>query len=331
MCKEGICNMSLDINKMRAIQSNKIDKNLKEGNKWQYDGKAKTVLRNRQVLACILSCAIEELKGKPLDEIAALIENDIDVNIPVEPGKTNTYVQSDIHGLSNEDEAECEGKIIYDVKFYARLANNFTSQVIINIEAQRRSSLSYPLMNRAIFYASRLISSQKKIEFQKDEYNRIKPVYTIWLCMNRAEDCLSYARICNQAIYGNCDWEGSTDLINIIFIGLKNVQSDILEIPNGISNMHKALDAMFSCNLTDIERQNILKKYGVNLPDSIKEELNDMCGLGQSFYDDGQESKVKEVIKNLVLRGKDTEEEIAQIVNLPVEQVIQIEKELQIK
>ena len=56
-----------------------------------------------------------------------------------------------------------------------------------------------------------------------------------------------------------------------------------------------------------------------------------MCGLGQSFYDDGQESKVKEVIKNLVLRGKDTEEEIAQIVNLPVDQVIQIVKELQIK
>lgn len=55
-----------------------------------------------------------------------------------------------------------------------------------------------------------------------------------------------------------------------------------------------------------------------------------MNGLGQSFYDDGQESKAEEIVKNLVLRGRDTEEEIAQIVNLPVEQVMHI-KELMIR
>lgn len=60
------------------------------------------------------------------------------------------------------------------MKFYARLNENFTTQVIINVEAQRRSRLTYDLMNRAIFYAARLISAQKEVEFQKDDYDLIK-------------------------------------------------------------------------------------------------------------------------------------------------------------
>lgn len=321
--------MAIDINKERS--ASKLTSDIKECSKWQYDSKAKTILKNRQILSCILSCAIDELKGKSLDEIAALIENDIEVNIPVEPGKTNTHRTSDIHGLCNEDEADGEGKIVFDVKFHARLADSFTSQVIINIEAQRKSSLSYPLMNRAVFYASRLISSQKKVEFDKDNYGAIKPVYTIWLCMNRPKDSFLYTCLHNQIVRGDCGWEGSQNLINIIFIGLRNIKDSWDESINSVPDMHIALDAMFSSNLTDIERQNILTMCGIDLPNSIKEELSNMSGLGQSFYDEGKEEKTKDIVKKLILRGKDTDEEIAQIVDIPLDQVIAIKEELFVK
>ena len=36
------------------------------------------------------------------------------------------------------------------------------SQIIINVEAQKDEPTGYEILNRAIFYVSRLISSQKR-------------------------------------------------------------------------------------------------------------------------------------------------------------------------
>lgn len=37
---------------------------------------------------------------------------------------------------------------------------------------------------RAAFYACRLISSQKEREFEGKDYNSIKKIYSIWICMD---------------------------------------------------------------------------------------------------------------------------------------------------
>ena len=54
--------------------------------------------------------------------------------------------------------------------------------LIINVEAQRSQkelTLGYHLMKRAVFYACRLISSQKEREFEGKDYNSIKKIYSI--------------------------------------------------------------------------------------------------------------------------------------------------------
>ena len=50
------------------------------------------------------------------------------------------------------------------------------SQVIVNIEAQKAEPSAYDIINRAVFYISRMISSQKGREFIKSNYNDIKRV-----------------------------------------------------------------------------------------------------------------------------------------------------------
>ena len=45
------------------------------------------------------------------------------------------------------------------------------SQIIVNIEAQKNSSPGYALMNRAIFYTCRMISSQKERDFTNSNYD----------------------------------------------------------------------------------------------------------------------------------------------------------------
>ena len=39
-------------------------------------------------------------------------------------------------------------------------------------------------MKKAVYYVSRLISGQKENEFHDDDYNGLKKVYSIWVCMN---------------------------------------------------------------------------------------------------------------------------------------------------
>ena len=55
------------------------------------------------------------------------------------------------------------------------------SQIIINVEAQKDEPTGYEILNRAIFYVSRLISSQKERDFENSSYDDIKRVYSIWV------------------------------------------------------------------------------------------------------------------------------------------------------
>ena len=72
-----------------------------------------------------------------------------------------------------------EGLVRFDIIFYVRMRNGL-AQMIINVEAQKDEPGSYQILNRAIFYVSRLISSQKERDFVKSNYNDIKTVYSIW-------------------------------------------------------------------------------------------------------------------------------------------------------
>ena len=46
------------------------------------------------------------------------------------------------------------------------------------------SSAGYDIVTRGIFYVSRMISAQLSTEFSKSDYDNIKKVYSIWICMH---------------------------------------------------------------------------------------------------------------------------------------------------
>ncbi|MBS6520250.1 MAG: hypothetical protein KH359_06235 [Clostridiales bacterium] len=55
---------------------------------------------------------------------------------------------------------------------------------MINLEAQRDFCPKYSIVTRGIYYGARMISSQKGTEFSGSNYDEIKKVYSIWICMN---------------------------------------------------------------------------------------------------------------------------------------------------
>ena len=61
---------------------------------------------------------------------------------------------------------------------------------------------SYQILNRAIFYVSRLISSQREQDFVKSNYNDIKTVYSIWVCMNMPENSMCHIYLTKEDLLG---------------------------------------------------------------------------------------------------------------------------------
>ena len=104
----------------------------------------------------------------------------------MEPGLTNAVLDKNgqrIVGFNTESQEINEGLARFDIVFYVRTKDGL-SQIIINVEAQKDEPGEYEILNRAIFYVSRLVSSQKERDFENSRYDDIKRVYSIWVCMN---------------------------------------------------------------------------------------------------------------------------------------------------
>lgn len=195
----------------------------------RYDRSVICVLGNIPLLAPITKYTVRELKNYSIPMIEKCIDADsIQVSqVFVEPGLTNRKILND----ELESKIPGEGRAIFDIRFTITLPDGSRTKIIINIEAQQKSNPGYSLLNRGIFYAARLISAQLSVEFTNDgsdkkQYDNMKKVYSIWICMNCPEDkkdsIINYSfepHIIYQGndklkVYENCD------LMNVTFIHL---------------------------------------------------------------------------------------------------------------
>ena len=189
----------------------------------QYDESAKRLLGQKSILAHILVKTVDEFRGMKPEDVVPLIEGEPYISkVPVEPGLTNQVVEtggSRIIGFNTENVEKNEGLVRFDIVFYVRMKDGI-SQIIINVEAQKDEPDKYDILNRAIFYVSRLISSQKERDFENMNYNDIRRVYSIWVCMNMEENSLCHIHLVKEDLVGRHDWKGNLDLLNIVMIGL---------------------------------------------------------------------------------------------------------------
>ena len=253
----------------------------------QYDESAKRLLGQKIILAHILVKTVDEFQGMNPKDVVPLIEGEPYIStIPVEPGLTNQAIQtgnSRIIGFNTEDAEKNEGLIRFDIVFYVRMKDGL-SQIIINVEAQKDEPQGYNILNRAIFYISRLISSQKERDFQKRNYDDIRRVYSIWVCMNMEENSLCHIHLVKDDLVGYHDWKGNLDLLNIVMIGLAK------ELPehSDLYELHRLLGALFSQELTQNERLDLInKEYNIPIDDGIRKDVSVMCNLSQGIKEAG--------------------------------------------
>ncbi len=249
----------------------------------EYDNAAKRLLAHKEVLSRILIAIVEEFHNMQPKEVVPLIEGEPLIGkVPIVPGLTNQKINNRITGINTEDSDINEGLIRFDIIFYVRLKDGI-SQFIINIQAQREEPTSYPILNRGIFYTSRMISSQKGRDFENSNYGDIKRVYSIWICMNLEQSCTTLFQLDKKDILGNHLWKGDARLFNVALIGLPK------ELPSQDSNykLHRFLTGLLSNKLNFETKKQLLSEYEIEMDKNFASEVSTMCNLSLSIVEEG--------------------------------------------
>lgn len=270
------------------------------GDKAQYDTRVKRLLAQKSILAHILVKTVDEFKGMKPEDVVKYIEGEPSISVvPVEPGLANMEkpdaAGQRIVGLNTENAEINEGLVRFDIIFYVRMKNGL-SQIIVNIEAQKDEPTEYKILNRAIFYVSRLISSQKERDFVNTNYDDIKQVFSIWICMNMDDNSLSHIHLTKDELLKPCNWKGNLDLLNIVLIGITN------EIPEHDEKyeMHRLIGALLSSELKEQEKLDIIEhEYNIPISQEFREDVRIMCNLSTGI----EEKATEKFILNMYKKG----------------------------
>ena len=297
------------------------------GDKAQYDTHVKRLLAQKSILAHILVKTVDEFKGMKPEDVVKYIEGEPSISVvPVELGlanmeKTDATGQR-IVGLNTENAEINEGLVRFDIIFYVRMPSivgrkNGLSQIIVNIEAQKDEPTEYKILNRAIFYVSRLISSQKERDFVNTNYDDIKQVFSIWICMNMDGNSLSHIHLTKDEMLKPCNWKGNLDLLNIVLIGITN------EIPEHDEKyeMHRLIGALLSSELKEREKLDIIEhEYNIPTSQEFREDVRIMCNLSTGIEERATEKTSEKFILNMYKKGY-TLDQIADVAETGVDEV----------
>ena len=304
-----------------AYISNTIDS---AKDKIQYDEHVRQILKDKGILAYILKYAVKEFKDYSIDDAKAAIDGEPEVAIrSVRPEAVST--------LENESKIPGEGKMYFDILFYAVTNDGYRQKMYINIEAQKSFYPGYDLVTRGIVYPARLISQQMDVEYTADNYDGVKKVYSVWICMNAPEKKHSYKKVADSIVeysikptilypHNATDDEiatGRYDMMSTVFINL-NSQNTI--------NSKNVLISMLSTLLSDKikadeKKQKLEKEYGIKMSKELESEVSSMCNLSEAIEERGIERGRMYTIYDFIQSGMITPEAGAQKLGISVEQL----------
>jgi hypothetical protein len=274
------------------------------------------------------SC-IEEYRDFNVKEIA---EKYIEGNPQIAEIAVNPDEEPDggeqIRGTSTEDSTIHEGTVTYDIRFLASApVTGELRRLIINVEAQNDFYPGYPIIKRAIYYCSRMISSQYETEFSDAHYEKIKKVYSIWICMNppknRGNSITRYS-INEENLVGDVKEKVENyDLLTAIMICLGDSHED------NYSGILKLLDVLLSSERKPEEKKKILENdFSIKMTKSLEREVSIMCNLSKGVEEKGITKGILSSIRNLMESMNWSAEQAMNALKIPEEERSNYAKEI---
>ena len=290
----------------------------------------------------------QRVQRLPIEDIAnKYIEGTPEVGtVPVNPDLTNAPKK--IVGDNVEYKTLTEGMTTFDIRFVAYAPTTGEPiKLIVNIEAQKKHNPGYSLIKRGIFHGCRLMSSQYGVEFEEPDFNGIKKVVSIWLCMTspaKKDSGITEYSFSEKNLVGQINNEKQAyDLIQtvMVYIGssAERIESEFL----------KMLHLLFRARMKAAEKQERLKEdFEIEIDHSMAKELNIMCnlsegiaeeayerawseatklseGIAEEAREDAKKEQMIEVTVNM-LKEKISTDVISRITNLSMERIAEIGK-----
>ena len=268
-----------------------------------YDNVIKELFADKQVLANILKYTLDEFMDMSIPDIIAEMDNPVISTVEVDPGCTNTSNTSDpgkIEKTSEEDNVIGEGKIVYDIRFSVYHGDD-KIKILMNLEAQnlsKPSNLGYDLDNRIIYYLCRMISAQKEVEFKHSEYNKIKAVRSIWICLdgNDNEDSINRIELTTKNIFGKEIKLNNLNKMQAVIITLRARQN----IETSKHRLIAMLEELISKDEPEVKQKILAEKYDLVMSDNNGNGVKDMCNFSEALIEEGRErEEIRGFIKNI--------------------------------
>lgn len=287
-----------------AYISNAIDS---ARDKIQYDEHVRRILKDKSILAYILKYAVKEFMDYSIDAAKAAIDGEPEI-------AARSVRPEAVSALENESRIPGEGRMYFDIIFYAVTNDGDRQKLYVNIEAQKSFYPGYDLVTRGIVYPARLISQQMDVEYTADNYDGVKKVYSIWICMNAPERKHSYKKVADSIVeysikptvlypQNATDADiatGRYDLMSTVFINL-NSQNTI----NSQNTLISMLSTLLSDKIkADKKKQMLEEEYGIQMSKELESEVSSMCNLSEAIEERGIERGIEQGIERGIEQGK---------------------------
>ena len=264
-----------------------------------YDAACKRVLSEKAILARIMKSCLEEYKDCDVNDIAEkYIEGTPQVSaVPVLPDEEATVIS----GMDTEDKSVHEGTVTYDIRFRAIVPGSGEEiGLIVNVEAQNDFYPGYPLVKRGIYYCCRMISSQHGREFTGSHYEKIKKVYSIWICMDppkNRENTITRYRLMEEHLVGEAtEPVRNYDLLSVVMLCLGDPDGENYD---GILRM---LDVLLGSETSEAEKRKILQDdYDIPMTQSMERKVTQMCNLSKGVLAKGMAQGRSEGMTDAIL------------------------------
>ncbi len=256
------------------------------GDKAAYDAACKRLLANKIILAWIMKSCLQEFRDISVEEIAEkYIEGQPQIaQVAVYPDEKDPGDGELIQGSPTEDSSMTEGTVTFDIRFRAIApgAEQEYITLIINVEAQNDFYPGYPIIKRGIYYCSRMISSQYGVEFTKSHFEKIKKVYSIWVCAHPPQyrqNTINRYRIREEHLVGEVrEAEENYDLLTAIIIGLGKPGDE------KYTGILKLLEVLLSSERPPEEKKRILQEdFQIKMTYALESEVQTMCNLSKGI------------------------------------------------
>ena len=258
----------------------------------QYDAACKKLLSQKIILAWIMKSCLDEYRNCDVKEIAEkYIEGTPQVGeVLIAPDETNA---PRIRGISSQDTSLTESSSTYDIRFMALApVSDELIQMIVNVEAHNKFKPGYPLIKRAIYYCGRMLTAQNGTEFTHSEYQKIKKVVSIWVCMappNERKNSITRYHLTEENLVGSVKEQVQNyDLIDVAMVCLGG------EGQENYSGVLKLLDVLLSPKAGEAKKRQVLQdEFDIPMTETLEAEVHQMCNLSEGVMELGIEKGIE--------------------------------------